>query len=69
MARLPDLADLMAAQARPEEPPQVPSYLRQYTCPETTRARNNPLTYRDPTGERAVKNLEPKRKRRRQRRR
>lgn len=68
MGRLPDPADLMAAQARRDEPPQVPSYLRQYTCPETTRARGNRLTYRDPTGERAVKNLEPKRKRRRRRR-
>lgn len=66
MGRLPDLADLMAAQARAEEPPPpVPSYLRQYTCPETTRDRDNRLTYRDPTGERAVNSATSKRKRQR----
>lgn len=69
LVRLPDLAELMAAQARADDPPQVPAYLKQFSFPDTTRFRKNRLTYRDPTGNKAVSNLESKHKRRRRRRR
>lgn len=69
MPRLPDLTELLAAQAERDQPtPQIPSYLKQFACPETTRARNSKLTYRDPTGDKAVNNATAKRKRRRGRR-
>lgn len=57
MPRLPDLTELLAAQAQRDQPaPRIPSYLKQFACPETTRVRNGKLTYRDPTGDKAVNN-------------
>lgn len=69
--KLPDLYELIAADARATEPvppaKRVPAYLRQYTSPEVAeRARNLP-TYRDPTARKAISNAEPKRRRRRRR--
>ena len=72
MCRIPDLYELVAADAKLTEPmppeKRVPAYLRQYTSPEVAeRARNLP-THRDPTARKAVNNAEPRRKRRRRRR-
>lgn len=70
MAKMPDLYELLAAQAKADAPATMPSYLRQYTSPELQERARSPRTpYRDPTGEKAVSNAEPKRKRRRRRRR
>ena len=72
--KLPDLYELLAADAKRTEPTppekRVPAYLRQYTSPELRERARSPRTpYRDPTGDKAVNNAEPKRRRRRRRRR
>lgn len=70
--RLPDLYELLAADAHLTEPTppgkRVPAYLKQYTSPELRERKDAPRTHADPTGRKAVANAEPKRRRRRRRR-
>ena len=67
MAKMPDLYELLAAQAKADAPATMPSYLRQYTSPELRERKEAPRTHADPTARKAVNNAEPKRKRRRRR--
>lgn len=71
--RLPDLYDLLAAEARRTEPTppvkRVPAYLRQYITPDLTERKYAPPTHADPTARKAVANAEPKQPRPRARRR
>lgn len=73
MRKLPDLYELIAADARLTEPTppgkRVPAYLKQYTSPELRERKEAPRTHADPTARKAVANAEPKRRRRRRRRR
>lgn len=73
MRKLPDLYELIAADAKRTEPTppekRVPAYLRQYTNPDLAPRKDAPSTHADPTARKAVANAEPKRKRRRRRRR
>lgn len=69
--RLPDLYELLAAEAKRIEPTppakRVPAYLRQYITPELTERKYAPPTHADPTARKAVANAEPRRPRRRRR--
>lgn len=73
MRKLPDLYELLAADAKRTEPTlpgkRVPAYLRQYTNPDLAERKDAPRTHADPTARKAVNNAEPRRKRRRRRRR
>ena len=73
MRRLPDLYELIAADARLTEPTppgkRVPAYLRQYITPDLAERKDAPVTHADPTARKAISNAEPRRKRRRRRRR
>lgn len=67
--KYPDLYELLAAQDNTAAAKTVPAYLRQFHTPELReRTRSLRTPYRDPTGDKAVSNAEPKRKRRRRRR-
>ncbi len=73
MRKLPDLYDLLAADAHRTEPAppakRVPAYLRQYITPDLAERKDAPPTHADPTARKAISNAEPRRKRRRPRRR
>lgn len=51
--RLPDLYELLAAEACRDEPSppakRVPAYLRQYISPDLTERKDAPPTHADPT--------------------
>ena len=70
--RLPDLYELLAADAKLTEPvppgKRVPAYLRQYTNPDLAPRKDAPRTHADPTARKAVANAEPSKRRRRRRR-
>ena len=70
--RLPDLYELIAADAKLTEPmppeKRVPAYLRQYITPDLVPRNDAPRTHADPTARKAVANAEPRKRRRRRRR-
>lgn len=70
--RLPDLYELLAAEAKRTDPTppgkRLPAYLRQYTAPELRERKDAPATHADPTARKAVANAEPRKRRRRRRR-
>ena len=55
--RLPDLYELLAADAKRTEPvppgKRVPAYLKQYTNPELRERKDAPPTHTDPTARKA----------------